>query len=172
MKTKKMTAVILSAVMLASLPSCGKANKRLQREEKETKTTAFEETEEETEAETETPETEVETETAEAEPETEESTEEIAEETEPSKANGIRPEFQEAMDEYLAFFEEYCDFLKKYASSDNPALLIGEYTSYMTQYAETMEAFDKLEEEEMSDEEVKLYIDTNAEIQKMLLEVM
>ena len=25
-------------------------------------------------------------------------------------SDGIRPEFQEAMDEYIAFFEEYCDF--------------------------------------------------------------
>ena len=35
--------------------------------------------------------------------------------------DGMRPEFKEAMDSYEAFYDEYCDFIKKY--NDNPSEL-------------------------------------------------
>lgn len=84
---------------------------------------------------------------------------------------GIRPEFQKAMDEYVEFFEEYCAFLKKYSETDDITSLYTDYLKYMQQYADTMEAFEKLGEEEMSDEEMKLYLKTMDEINKMLLSV-
>lgn len=84
---------------------------------------------------------------------------------------GIRPEFQQAMDEYVEFFEEYCAFLKKYSETDDITSLYTDYLKYMQQYADTMEAFEKLGEEEMSDEEMKLYLKTMDEINKMLLSV-
>lgn len=89
-----------------------------------------------------------------------------------TESNGIRPEFQKAMDEYIAFFEEYCSFIKKYNASDDIFSLLGEYASYMKQYSETMEAFNAVDEEELSKEEQILYLDTLNKINKMLLEAV
>lgn len=85
-------------------------------------------------------------------------------------SDGIRPEFQEAMDEYIAFFEEYCDFMKSIKESGDMLSVMDEYTSYMTQYTETMNALNELENEDMSDAEMKLYLDTVTDIQKMLMD--
>ena len=41
----------------------------------------------------------------------------------------------------------------------------------MARYTETMNSFEAIDENELSDEELALYIDTTAQIQKMLLEV-
>lgn len=83
---------------------------------------------------------------------------------------GIRPEFQKAMDEYVKFFEDYAAFLKKYAESDNMIALMGEYLSYMEQYTEMMKALDKVGEEDLSEEELELYLETMLKIQTVLLE--
>ena len=83
---------------------------------------------------------------------------------------GIRPEFQKAMDEYVKFFEDYAAFLKKYAESDNMIALMGDYLSYMEQNTEMMEALDKVGEEDLSEEELELYLETMLKIQTVLLE--
>lgn len=101
-----------------------------------------------------------------------ESSSDEAAETEESVVSkkGIRPEFQKAMEEYVKFFEDYAAFLKKYAESDNMIALMGEYLSYMEQYTEMMEALDKVGEEDLSEEELELYLETMLKIQTVLLE--
>ncbi len=41
----------------------------------------------------------------------------------------------------------------------------------MTRYTETMNSLEAIDESQLSNEELALYIDTSAQIQKMLLEV-
>lgn len=90
-----------------------------------------------------------------------------------SPASGIRPEFQKAMDDYLAFFREYADFMKNYSESGGTdTSLMSDYLNFMTKYSQTMESFDAVDTEDLSNEELQLYIDTNAEIQKLLLGAM
>lgn len=86
-------------------------------------------------------------------------------------ADGIRPEFQEAMDQFVAFFQSYADFMQRYSETDDVVSLLNEYSEMMTRYSEMMDAYDAWDESEMSTEELKLYIDTNAEIQKILASV-
>lgn len=83
---------------------------------------------------------------------------------------GIRPEFQKAMEEYVTFFEEYAAFLKKYAESDNMFAMMGDYLSYLDRYTEMMDAFDKVGEEDLTEEELELYLETMLKIQTVLLE--
>ena len=85
-------------------------------------------------------------------------------------AAGIRPEFQKAMDEYREFFEEYCKFMKEYTKSPTVAKLT-QYYEYLEQYEETMEAWDKLDTNNMTAEEYKLYLDTINDINKMLMDL-
>ncbi|MCI8475328.1 MAG: hypothetical protein HFF07_08350 [Oscillospiraceae bacterium] len=85
---------------------------------------------------------------------------------------GIRPEFKEAMDSYEAFFDEYVAFMQKFAEADNTLSLLSDYSDYMTQYAETMEKFSAMSEEDMSTEEALYYMEVSNRITKKLLESM
>lgn len=87
-------------------------------------------------------------------------------------SEGIRPEFQTAMDEYVEFFEEYCAFIKKYTESGNSLEMLADYTKYMSQYAETMQALDEAGNQELTKEEEKLLLDTQNTINKMLIDAM
>lgn len=84
---------------------------------------------------------------------------------------GMRPEFKEALDSYEDFFDEYCDFMKKFNESPDDLSLIGEYTEYLTQYYETMDKMDKLDNGEMNDAETKYYIEVTTRINQKLIDV-
>lgn len=87
-------------------------------------------------------------------------------------SDGIRPEFKEAMDSYEAFFDEYCEFMKNYKSSDNPASMLSDYTNYMTKYTDVMTKMSELDDGELSDEEVVYYTEVTTRITKKLAEVV
>ena len=92
-------------------------------------------------------------------------------EPETAPATGIRPEFQEAMDSYEAFFDEYFAFMKSYQESANPASLMTDYLEYIAQYTETMEKLSQLGEEDLSEEEALYYAEVSLRINQKLLEV-
>ena len=105
----------------------------------------------------------------------EESAEEEADSQEDSQEEssdqGISREFKEAMDSYEAFFDEYVEFMNKYAESDDALGMLADYSEYMTKYADTMEKMDAINSEELSAADYAYYIDVTARIQKKLLEV-
>lgn len=84
----------------------------------------------------------------------------------------MRPDFKKAMDSYEEFFDEYCDFMKKYSSSDGSDLtLLVDYATYTSKYAKMMKDFEAWEDEEMNDAETAYYIKVQNRINKKLLEV-
>lgn len=96
-----------------------------------------------------------------------------ATETVPTTNNlvdGMRPEIKEALDSYEAFFDEYCNFMKKMKESPNDLSLLGDYTVYMTQYTETMEKIDALNNGSLNDAELKYYLEVVNRINVKLLE--
>lgn len=60
--------------------------------------------------------------------------------------------------------------MKKYADSGYSIDLLSDYTKFMSQYTEMMEAMDALGEEEMSTEESKYYLDTMNRINQKLID--
>ena len=74
------------------------------------------------------------------------------------------------MDSYEAFFDEYISFMQRFAEADNTLSLLVDYTDYMSQYAETMDAFNALGETDMSTEEALYYVEVSTRITKKLLE--
>lgn len=82
----------------------------------------------------------------------------------------IRPEFKEAMDSYEAFFDEYCEFMKKYNESDDTTSLLADYTSYMVKYTDTMQKMNNISEDELTDAEVAYYTEVSARISAKLIE--
>ncbi len=157
-------AAILMSVMLAA--SCGGSKNTKKAETAIQTETAAAVSETQTLQESETEITEA--------PETEE---EILSETQPAETEAagvsddeIRPEFQEAMDEYLEFFEGYCEFMKNYDASDVSSL--AKYAELLTQYQETMDALEDINTEELTDAESKLYAETMLKIDQMLIDAM
>ena len=86
-------------------------------------------------------------------------------------ADGIRPEFKEAMDSYEAFYTEYCDFMAKYKENPTDLGLLAEYGQMMAKVSEMDEAFEEWDEDELSSEELKYYLDVNSRVMQMLVDV-
>lgn len=97
---------------------------------------------------------------------------EVPEEDKPAEnlVDGMRPGFKEALDSYEDFFDEYCDFMKKFNESPNDLSLLGEYTEYLTQYSETMEKMGELDDGEMNDAELKYYLEVTNRINQKLID--
>lgn len=164
---KRTLAILIAALMLLSLAACGSLGKRPSEPESRASSSSQENTPAPKPTEKPTPEPESSEESSAPSPA---SSEEESSATEEASADGIRPEFKEAMDSYVAFYEEYADFMKKYKESDNALEMLGEYTEYMSRLADFAEKMDEWDEEEMSDEELKYYVDVQARVSKILID--
>lgn len=85
--------------------------------------------------------------------------------------DGMRPEFKEAMDSYEAFYDEYCNIIKKYTENPSDMKLLADYTDMLTKAAEMAEKFDAWENSDMNSTELKYYLDVNNRVTKKLLDV-
>lgn len=115
-------------------------------------------------------------------PKEESTSEEIKKESKPAEvqkeeksildtsSNGLRTNFKKAMDDYESFMNEYVEFMKKYSSNPSDTSLLNDYSNYMAKYAKAMESFEKWDEEDMSDEEAKYYLEVQTRVNKKLLE--
>lgn len=86
-------------------------------------------------------------------------------------ADGVRPEFKEAMDSYEEFYDEYCDILKKYTENPSDMNLLTDYADMMTKSAEMTEKFNAWENNDLNNAELEYYLDVNNRVMKKLLEV-
>ncbi|MCD8085706.1 MAG: hypothetical protein LUF28_05180 [Clostridiales bacterium] len=84
--------------------------------------------------------------------------------------DGMRPEIKQAIDDYEAFFDEYCEFLVTYSESDDPTTLLTQYAEVMAQYAITMASFEAMADEDLNDAELIYYTEASARITQKLLE--
>lgn len=87
----------------------------------------------------------------------------------PLATSEVDADYKAAIDSYVEFYEKYTEFMETYDSSDISALT--EYTELLKQLNEMNEKWKAVGEKEMSKEEMDYYIDANAKIQKLLLEV-
>ena len=91
---------------------------------------------------------------------------------EEAAADGIRPEFREAMDAYVKFFDDYCDFCVKFSQAkDDPSMMM-DYLTWLTDYSETMEKIDEIDEESLTPAEDAYYLEATLRIEKKCLEAM
>lgn len=110
--------------------------------------------------------------------ESEEDHNNASEDTEKEDANtndelvdGMRPEFKEAMDSYEAFYNEYCEILKKYGEDPSDTELLADYTDMLSKSIEMTEKFEAWEEDGLNDAELNYYLEVNSRITQKLLEV-
>lgn len=83
-------------------------------------------------------------------------------------AEEMRPDFVAAMDSYIAFFEEYCDFMRSYMANPGNPGLAGEYIDFMQQYADTMAKLQAWENTDLNTEELKHYMEVVGEVSKVV----
>ena len=88
-----------------------------------------------------------------------------------SSGSGIREEFKEAMDAYEAFYDEYCTFMNKYKENPTDFTLLAQYLEMVKKAEEMDKAFEKWDEDEMSNKEIKYYLDVSNRITQKLLDV-
>ena len=135
-----------------------------------TPTTTIETTEDE-EEETTTETTKATTkETTEATTESSEETTEETTETTVAGLTGIRPEFQQAMDDYEAFYDEYISFMRNYYSDPGNAInMMADYTRLMSSINDVNASFEALDDQEMSAEEAQLYLEVSTRVEAKML---
>ena len=113
---------------------------------------------------------------AEQDTEAVETTETAGEEAEPSEeadsvSGLLSPEFKKTMDDYEAWFDHYCDVMKKYEENPSDLELLSEMTDLLSEEAEMLEQMEKMDQSEMNTAELAYYLEVTARIEKKLLEV-
>ena len=106
--------------------------------------------------------------------ETVETTEAAGEEKESSEeadSGLLSPEFKKTMDDYEAWFDHYCEVMKKYEENPSDLELLSEMTDLLSEETEMLEQMENMDESEMNNAELAYYLEVTARIEKKLLEV-
>ena len=88
-----------------------------------------------------------------------------------SSDSDISPEFKKTMDDYEAWFDHYCEVMKKYQDNPSDMALLSEMTELLSEETEMLKQMEDMDQSEMNSAELAYYIDVTARIQKKLLEV-
>ncbi len=83
----------------------------------------------------------------------------------------LSPEFKKTMDDYEAWFDHYCDVMKRYKEDSSNLELLSEMTDLLTEETTMLEELENMDQSEMNTAELAYYIDVTARIEKKLLEV-
>lgn len=146
---KKILVAIIAIVLVLALFGCG-GDKTAPAEEPEATETVEMETEESEPAET---------------------AEEAADEDSSADSGVLSPEFKKTMDDYEAWFDHYCEVMKKYQDNPSDLELMSEVTDLLSEETTMLEQMENMDESEMNSAELAYYIEVTARIEKKLLEV-
>ncbi len=94
---------------------------------------------------------------AEQDTEAVETTEAVDEEAEPSEeadSGFLSPEFKKTMDDYEAWFDHYCEVMKKYEENPSDLELLSEMTDLLSEETEMLEQMENMDESEMNNAEL------------------
>lgn len=108
---------------------------------------------------------------AETEEETTAPTTEAPTEPETTAATGIRKEFKDAMDSYEAFYDEYFAFMEEYKKNPTNLSLLGKYAEMLTKVEDMDKKFKAWETGDLTNEELKYYMDVLNRVQKKMIDL-
>ena len=83
----------------------------------------------------------------------------------------LSPEFKKTMDDYEAWFDHYCEVMKKYQENPSDLELMSEMTDLLTEGTKMLDQMEAMDQSEMNSAELAYYIEVTARIEKKLLEV-
>ena len=101
----------------------------------------------------------------------EEAAEEPDGESSDSDSGLLSPEFKQTMDDYEAWFDHYCDVMKRYEENSSDLTLLSEMTELLSEETEMLEEMENMDQSEMNAAELAYYLEVTARIEKNLLEV-
>ena len=96
---------------------------------------------------------------------------ETAEEAPDAESGVLSPEFKRTMDDYEAWFDHYCEVMKKYQDNPSDLELMSEMTDLLSEETEMLEQMENMDQSQMNSAELAYYIEVTARIEKKLLEV-
>ena len=94
-----------------------------------------------------------------------------AEESSDSDSGAISPEFKKTMDDYEAWFDHYCEVMKKYQENPSDLELMSEMSELLAEESTMLEQMENMNEDDMNAAELAYYLEVTARIEKNLLEV-
>lgn len=100
-----------------------------------------------------------------------------SEESEPAESSDtddsglLSPEFKKTMDDYEAWFDHYCEVMKKYEENPSDLELLSEMTDLLSEETVMLDEMEKMDQSEMNAAELAYYLEVTARIEKKLLEV-
>lgn len=83
----------------------------------------------------------------------------------------LSPEFKKTMDDYEAWFDHYCEVMKKYQEDPSNLELLSEMTELLSEETTMLEEMEKMDQSDMNTAELAYYLEVTARIEKNLLEV-
>ena len=86
-------------------------------------------------------------------------------------SDALSPEFKQTMDDYEAWFDHYCEVMKKYEENPSDIELLSEMTDLLSEEAVMLEEMENMDQSEMNAAELAYYIEVTARIEKKLLEI-
>lgn len=90
---------------------------------------------------------------------------------EPSDDSAVlSPEFKKTMDDYEAWFDHYCEVMKKYQEDSTNLELLSEMTELLSEETGMLEQMESMDQSEMNTAELAYYLEVTARIEKKLLE--
>ena len=95
----------------------------------------------------------------------------VPQETGSGALDGLGQEFKKAMDDYEAFYDEYCDFMKRYNENPYDLTLLLEYGELVAKAKTMDDSFESWDEDEMTDAELKYYLEVNNRVTQKLLDI-
>ena len=87
-------------------------------------------------------------------------------------ADYIRPEFQEFIDSYIAFYQEYADYMRLYNDDPTNLELLSGMSDLLNREADMTRAMDGWEAEDLTTAEQALLIDAEAEVLRISADVL
>ena len=166
---KKIIAVTMALLLMLAFAGCSKDEPTSTNTEKGTSTTESVDTAEEGEESS-----AAETEDTDASAESDDATSSDSEDSDTSSDSDsgiLSPEFKQTMDDYEAWFDHYCEVMKKYEENPSDIELLSEMTDLISEETTMLEEMNNMDESEMNAAELAYYLEVTARIEKKLLEV-
>lgn len=83
----------------------------------------------------------------------------------------LSPEFKKTMDDYEAWFDHYCDVMKRYKEDSSNLELLSEMTDLLSEETTMLEEMENMDQADMNAAELAYYLEVTARIEKKLFEV-
>ena len=143
---KKILAVIVAMLLMLTMAGCGSSEPAASEDESGTVDTYEQDVEE---------------------PEASDS----GEEADDADSGLLSPEFKKTMDDYEAWFDHYCEVMKKYEENPSDLELLSEMSELLAEESTMLDQMENMDQNDMNTAELAYYLEVTARIEKKLLEV-